>query len=115
MSGTQSVVLGLIFLPVLMLLSFAASLAAGSIYAALVIAAERLLHLEFSRAKGLMTLAWHIASPVALWTGVSHLSTGQIDDLGIFFSAIMIWIFVVLPAPLAGNWIISLIQIRRDA
>ncbi|MBO9622403.1 MAG: hypothetical protein J7500_06805 [Sphingomonas sp.] len=107
--------LELVFLPVLMLLSFAASLAAGSIYAALVMAAEHLLHLEFSRAKILTTLAWHIASPAALWAGANHLSTGQIDDFGIFFSAIMIWIFVVLPAPFAGNWIISTRRNRKEA
>ncbi|HVJ02509.1 MAG TPA: hypothetical protein VM662_10020 [Sphingomonas sp.] len=112
LNGTQGIVLELVFLPVLMLLSFAASLAAGSIYAALVVAAERLLHIEFSRARGLTTFAWHVVSPVALWAGADHLSE---DDLGIFFSAIMIWIFVVLPAPFAGNWIISTRRYRKEA
>lgn len=47
-----------------------------------------------------------------LWIGTDQLMAEGKADNGSPFAALLIWIFVVLPAPFIGNWITSLVTPR---
>lgn len=98
--------------PLLILLLFVPSLAAGAACAALMLGAERVLHINLDRAKKTVAFAWWLALSATLWIGSNHLFSSREADTGVFFAAILVWIFVVLPAPFVASWIIG---VRRNS
>ncbi|NIJ20711.1 hypothetical protein FHS95_002403 [Sphingomonas naasensis] len=94
--------------PLLVLFVFVPSLLAGAICAGLVTVMARFTRLDAGRAQSFVATCWWVLLSAGLWIGCDWLmQTGKADN-GASFAAILLWIFVVLPAPILGAWILRL-------
>lgn len=96
------------FYPLLALLLFVPTFLGGAICAALVAGAMRFLRLDRGRAQVLVAIGWWVLLSVGLWVGCDRLMAAGKADNGAPFAAILVWLFVVLPAPILGGWILRL-------
>lgn len=94
--------------PLLILLVFVPSLVAGALCAGLVMAVTRFTRLGADRARSLVAIGWWVSLSAGLWIGCDWLMQARKADNGAPFAAILLWLFVVLPAPMLGGWILRL-------